>query len=186
MQTVTADFSAENRSVRCGGSSSSVEVGLLQRHERRVSLLVLSVSRLASAAKPFASIESEINDPLTALIINTQACQRWLSADPPNFRRVRATMERMIRNLDAVTEVTGHIRAPAQQTATVLADVDEAICEVRHLLIDERPARAGRSAASGNMSTVPGRTRCKHWAVPSIMRGKHSLAMREDREDGRL
>jgi hypothetical protein len=99
-------------------------------------LLIISLARLCSGAKLLASIEPEINHPLTALVINAQACQRWLFADPPDLRQVRATMVQMIRNANAVTWLVKHIHAPAEQSARVLADLEEVMFEVTDLMLD--------------------------------------------------
>ena len=49
------------------------------------------------------TVAPEISQSLAALLINIDACRHWLSADPPNIQQVRAAMERMTSNANALT-----------------------------------------------------------------------------------
>ncbi|MBB6412826.1 PAS domain-containing sensor histidine kinase [Mesorhizobium sangaii] len=96
-------------------------------------------SQLASLAELSASIAHEVNQPLAAVITDSHACQRWLSADPPNLQRARITAERIVRDSMAAAEVVGRIRALFIQTASSRTSINlnEVIGEVRQLLFDE-------------------------------------------------
>lgn len=96
-------------------------------------------SQLASLAELSASIAHEVNQPLAAVITNSHACQRWLSADPPNLQRARITAERMVRDSMAAAEVVSRIRALFKQTASSRTSINlnEVISEVRQLMFDE-------------------------------------------------
>lgn len=96
-------------------------------------------SQLASLAELSASIAHEVNQPLAAVITNSHACLRWLSADPPNLQRARITAERMVRDSLAAADVVSRIRALFKQTASsrTLINLNEVIGEVRQLMFDE-------------------------------------------------
>lgn len=96
-------------------------------------------SQLASLAELSASIAHEVNQPLAAVITDSHACQRWLSADPPNLQRARITAERIVRDSMAAAEVVSRIRALFTQTASSRTSINlnEVIGEVRQLLFDE-------------------------------------------------
>ena len=49
-------------------------------------------SQAASLAELSASIAHEVNQPLAAIVANSHACQRWLSAEPPNLERAQKTV----------------------------------------------------------------------------------------------
>ena len=51
-------------------------------------------SQAASLAELSASIAHEVNQPLAAIVANSNACHRWLSAEPPNLDRAKITAER--------------------------------------------------------------------------------------------
>jgi hypothetical protein len=52
------------------------------------------------------TVGPQIRESLAALVINIDACRRWLSADPPNIQQARAAMERMTCNANALTKIT--------------------------------------------------------------------------------
>jgi PAS domain S-box-containing protein len=101
-------------------------------------------SQLATVAELAASIAHEISQPLAALVANAHACQRWLSAEPPNLERAQLTAARIIRDGNAAAEVVSRIRALFQRTESTraLLDLNEVIGEVSRLMTDEL---AGRS-----------------------------------------
>jgi C4-dicarboxylate-specific signal transduction histidine kinase len=54
--------------------------------------------QIATVAELSASIAHEINQPLASVVTNAQAAETWLSHDPPNLERARATLDRIIRD----------------------------------------------------------------------------------------
>ena len=55
-------------------------------------------SEFASLAELAASIAHEVNQPLSAVVTNSEACQLWLSAEPPNLERARSSADRIVRD----------------------------------------------------------------------------------------
>ncbi|MET0314655.1 MAG: ATP-binding protein [Hansschlegelia sp.] len=100
-------------------------------------------SQAASLAELSASIAHEVNQPLAAIVANAYACQRWLSAVPPNPDRARITAERIVRDANSAAEVISRIRALFRQTeqSRTPTNVNHVICEVRALMADELSAR---------------------------------------------
>ena len=95
-------------------------------------------SQAASLAELSASIAHEVNQPLAAVVANSHACQRWLTAEPANLDRAQVTLERIIRDANAASEVVGRVRglfkpAVPAQTSLSLASV---IAEAERLLAD--------------------------------------------------
>jgi PAS domain S-box-containing protein len=95
--------------------------------------------QLATVAELSASIAHEINQPLAAVMANGEACQTWLSKNPPNIERARRTAERVVRDGKSAAEVVSRIRRLFKQSAPVktLLDLNGVIQEVIHLLSDE-------------------------------------------------
>ena len=93
----------------------------------------------ATVAELSASIAHEINQPLASVVTNAQACQTWLSHDPPNLERAEATLERIIRDGHSAAEVVRRIRALFKEAAPVkaLLDLNRVVAEVLRLLSDE-------------------------------------------------
>ncbi|EJC85292.1 PAS domain S-box [Rhizobium leguminosarum bv. trifolii WSM2297] len=80
-------------------------------HER-----LARASQAASLAELSASIAHEVNQPLAAIVANSHACYRWLSAEPVNFERAKITTERVIRDANSAAEVVSRIRALFKQS----------------------------------------------------------------------
>src|SRR5215475_3128992 len=92
-------------------------------------------TQAASLAELSASIAHEVNQPLAAVVANSHACQRWLTAEPPNLERAQKTVERVIRDANAAADVVSRIRALFKQstesrTGTTL---DSVVTEARGL-----------------------------------------------------
>lgn len=100
-------------------------------------------SQLAGLAELAASIAHEVNQPLAAVVTNSHACKRWLSAEPPNLTRANMAAERIIRDANAAADVVSRVRALFKQTAPNMAAVDlnEVIGEVCNLLADDIAVR---------------------------------------------
>ncbi|HEV3214816.1 MAG TPA: PAS domain-containing protein [Vicinamibacterales bacterium] len=100
----------------------------------------LSAARqIATVAQLSASIAHEINQPLASVVTNAEACQTWLSHDPPNLERAQATLERIIRDGHSAAEVVRRIRALFREAAPVkaLLEMNQIVSEVLGVLSDE-------------------------------------------------
>jgi PAS domain S-box-containing protein len=73
------------------------------------------VTRVLTLGELAASIAHEVNQPLTAVITNGNACLRWLSRDPSNLGEVREAVRRIIRDGNRASEVIARIRAPLRK-----------------------------------------------------------------------
>jgi PAS domain S-box-containing protein len=103
-------------------------------------------SEIATVSELAASIAHEISQPLAALVANSHAIQRWLSAEPPNLERAQVTAERIIRDGAGAAEVVNRIRALFKRTVLTrtLLDLNDVIREVNRLLTDEVSTRTVR------------------------------------------
>ena len=100
-------------------------------------------SQAASLAELSAAIAHEVNQPLAAIIANSNACQRWLSAAPPNLERAQKTVERIIHNANAAADVVSHIRALFKHSleARTSTTIDSVIAEAHTLMAEEAARR---------------------------------------------
>ncbi|NEU99604.1 PAS domain S-box protein [Bradyrhizobium sp. UFLA 03-164] len=103
-------------------------------------------SQAASLAELSASIAHEVNQPLAAVIANSHACQRWLTADPPNIDRAHRTVERIIRDANSAADVVSRIRALFKQSVDrrISMTLGDMITEVRELMAEEALRRSVR------------------------------------------
>ena len=113
---------------------------------RETSDKLAKATQAASLAELSASIAHEVNQPLAAIVANSHACQRWLSAEPANVERAKITVERIIRDANSAADVVGRIRALFRQSveprnSTTLPGV---IAEARSLMAEEAARRRVR------------------------------------------
>lgn len=100
-------------------------------------------SQAASLAELSASIAHEVNQPLAAIVANSSACYRWLSADPVNVGRAKMTTERIVRDANSAADVVSRIRALFRQSVEQRNSIvlSSAIAEAHNLLADEAARR---------------------------------------------
>ncbi|BBK41646.1 hypothetical protein STVA_16660 [Allostella vacuolata] len=103
-------------------------------------------SQAASMAELSASIAHEVNQPLAAIVANSQACHRWLSGEPPNVERAKVTAARITRDANSAAEVVSRIRALFRRTPGERApeNINRIIDEVCRLLAEEVAAKEVR------------------------------------------
>jgi PAS domain S-box-containing protein len=111
----------------------------LRRSQERLSRAI----QTATVGEFAAAIAHEINQPLAAVVANGQACQRWLTSDPPGMAKAQEAAERIVRDGKEAGEVVRRIRALFKQSAIekVELDLNEVIGEVLHLVSGEAARR---------------------------------------------
>jgi PAS domain S-box-containing protein len=68
-------------------------------------------SRLTVIGELAASIAHEVNQPLSAIVTNCNACLRWLAGQNPNLREADKTLNWIMRDAKRASEVITRIRA---------------------------------------------------------------------------
>ena len=113
---------------------------------RRASEQLARATQAASLAELSASIAHEVNQPLAAIVANSHACHRWLSAEPPNVERAKITAERITRDANSAADVVSRIRALFRQAprARSSENVNQLIGEVCQLMADAIAAKGIR------------------------------------------
>lgn len=117
----------------------------VEDQERAQQELLLSQERLSrysrtlSMAEMAASIAHQLNQPLTALLTDANACRRWLQANPPNLERAEHSAERIVRDTANASEVVKRVRSLFSRADYVRewTDLNELIREFARLLRDE-------------------------------------------------
>jgi PAS domain S-box-containing protein len=96
-------------------------------------------TRLTVMGELSASIAHEINQPLSAIITNGHACERFLGFSPPDLDEVKDAVGEIVRDGRRASEVLKRIRAMSKNTAPERGqvDVNRAITEVLALTRDE-------------------------------------------------
>jgi PAS domain S-box-containing protein len=113
---------------------------------RRSSERLAQATQAASLSELSASIAHEVNQPLAAIVANSDACRRWLSADPPNIERAKIIAERITKNANAAADIISRIRALFRQSMEPRnsASLSGTIAEARRLVAEEAVRRRVR------------------------------------------
>ncbi len=99
------------------------------------------VSRLNALGELAAGMAHELNQPLTAVLANTQAARRLLDDDPPELDTARAAMRQAADQARRAAEVVGRLRRvierPDRQAQVRPVALQEAVRDALHLLAPE-------------------------------------------------
>lgn len=99
------------------------------------------VARLNTLGELAAGMAHELNQPLTAVLANTQAAQRLLADDPPELHTARGAMAQAVAQARRAAEVVGRLRQtverPEAQGTMLTLDLTETARRALHLLEPE-------------------------------------------------
>jgi C4-dicarboxylate-specific signal transduction histidine kinase len=98
---------------------------------RRAQADLANVSRVTTLGEVAASIAHEVNQPITAVVSNAEACRRWLDGSAPNLDEARAAVERIINSGHRAGEITRRVRAifSKSDTAKTRLDINDVVNE---------------------------------------------------------
>ena len=88
---------------------------------RQLRFNLSDTTRTSMGAEISASIAHEINQPLTSVLVNAQACARWLKVVPPRVEEAVASVDRIVRDARAVDAVMRNVRLLFKRQATAKA-----------------------------------------------------------------
>jgi PAS domain S-box-containing protein len=134
------------------------------------------VSRVTTMGELTASLAHEVRQPITAAVVNANACVRWLAHDPPDVAEARAAAMRIVEDGGRATDIIRRIRlfftkgAPQREPV----DVNELIREMIVLLRSEatRYDISVRSALAEDLPQVMGdRVQLQQVLMNLIMNG---------------
>src|ERR1700716_4273930 len=89
------------------------------------------VTRVTTLGELTASIAHEVNQPLSALVANAEACLRWLGRGTPDLEAARRSVEWVIDDGNRASEVIRRIRALANK-----ADIEKIPLDINDLIRD--------------------------------------------------
>jgi signal transduction histidine kinase len=68
------------------------------------------VARVTTLGGMTANIAHEVNQPLTAVLINGNACLHWLDAEPPDLNEARKNITNIVRDTNRASQIVVQIR----------------------------------------------------------------------------
>jgi len=144
------------------------------------------VNRVMTMGELAASIAHEVNQPLSAIVLNGNACIRWLSGPAPNVEQARDSAQRIVRDGTRAGEVVARIRAMARKAETERErlDLNQTIKDVVALTRGEmlKNRVACRTELGDELSPVLGdRVQLQQLLLNLIMNGIESMTAVADR-----
>jgi len=148
---------------------------------------IAHVSRVTTLGEMAASITHEVDQPLSGVVINANACLRFLAGPSPNLDEARDGLHAIARDGRRASEVTARIRslarrAPAEKERL---DVNAVILEVVALADgDARRARARvRTELAGQLPRVLGdRGQLQQIVFNLLLNGLEAMSAVVDRQ----
>jgi two-component system, LuxR family, sensor kinase FixL len=103
----------------------AVIVDRTERHElyRRQQELA-HLTRVSTIGELAASLAHELNQPLTAILSNTQAAQRFMATDPVDLAEVREILKDIVHDNNRASEVIWRIRSLLKKGEPEFASLD--------------------------------------------------------------
>jgi PAS domain S-box-containing protein len=138
-----------------GGSKIARDITQRRRAEhalRQAQSDLAHVARVTTLGEMAASIAHEVDQPLSGVVINANACLRFLAGESPNLAEVRDGLQAIARDGRRASEVTARIRALARrsQAEKQLLDVDALVREV--IALAEGEVRRKRAKVSTHLA----------------------------------
>ncbi|WP_348633767.1 ATP-binding protein [Rhizobium sp. BK376] len=104
-------------------------VDITQREQARKALVeaqaeLTRAARAATVGVMSASLAHELNQPLGAIVVNSQTLLRWLDRDPPDLAAARRSAERMIRDSQRASSIIHNTRSLLSQSQEGIEQVD--------------------------------------------------------------
>jgi PAS domain S-box-containing protein len=112
---------------------------------RKAQAELAHVARVTTLGEMAASIAHEVDQPLSGVVINANACLRFLAGASPNLDEVRDGLQAIVRDGRRASDVIARIRALARRTATEKEplDMNDVVREV--VVLAEAEARRTRT-----------------------------------------
>ena len=91
---------------------------------RRAQSELAHASRVATLGELSASIAHDVNQPLSAIITNAQACLGFLRSSSPDLDEVRDAIEWIVKDGNRAGEVIGRIRELSRKAEPEVSQID--------------------------------------------------------------
>jgi two-component system sensor kinase FixL len=84
---------------------------IAEQEMHRAQAELTRITRIATMAELTASIAHEINQPLSGILTNAEACLRWLNRAEPDIAEATEAIERVVVGARRVSDVVRQLRA---------------------------------------------------------------------------
>ena len=104
---------------------------------------IAHLNRVAAMGELAASLAHELNQPLAAILLNSQAASRFLNGQPPNLTRVRNCLNAIAADDERAGEVIQRLRGLLKkgESQASLVDVNEVVSDALRLVGNDASLR---------------------------------------------
>ncbi len=161
------------------------ELSLARARETSEQAELARVSRLTTVGAMTASIAHEVNQPLAAIVANSNAALRWLAK--PDIEEAQAALKRIVKDGHRASEVVGSVRAifKKEQSERAPLDVNELVLEVLHLAhgsLQMHRVSVRTELAEKLPKVLADRVQLQQVLLNLVTNGAEAMAEVEDRE----
>jgi len=170
-----------------GAMAASVQIfkdSMIEREKARAELA--RVGRLTTMGELVASIAHEINQPLTGIVTNSEACLRFLNRDKPDLDEARDAVSSILQDGRRAAQVIENIRALAKKSGPQLArlDINDAIQEIlllTHRELTQHDVALRTDLSAGDRAVFGDRIQLQQVMLNLIMNGIEAMSAVVDR-----
>jgi PAS domain S-box-containing protein len=174
---------------RIGLATISRDITELKRSEeelREAQAVLAHVSRVATMGELTASIAHEINQPLTAIVANADACLRMLEAQVPTLDEIRLAVADIAELGKRAAQVVSHIRGMVRKTIPErsVLEINDVICEALALIrveIDKHQVMLHTSLQEGMPAVMGVRIELQQVLINLLINGMEAMDKVSDR-----
>jgi len=108
--------------------------------EREARDQLAHVARVTVLGELTTAVAHEVNQPLSAIVTSSDACSRWLSANPPNVTKAQQAIDRIVKDANRAGDVIKRVRklsTPALPPLYEGLNINDIIMEVFSLVRSE-------------------------------------------------
>ena len=163
------------------------ELAATRDRERIEQSEVARIARLTTMGAMTASIAHEINQPLTAIVANGRAAERWLAKATPDVTEARSALGRIVEDGRRAGQIIDSVRAMFKKNGSEkdLINVNEIVANVLTFIKSEI-RKKGISVRTDLLQSIPpvlgGRTRLQQVFMNLIMNAVEAMDPITDRE----
>jgi len=123
------EFPAEVTTSQCDVDGAPTQLALIVDRSERYELHrnrqeLAHLTRISALGELAGSLAHELNQPLTAILSNSQAAQRFMEADPINVSEVRETLRDIVADNCRASEIIRKMRALVRKGDVELQPLD--------------------------------------------------------------
>ena len=183
----TVEVPGVSRSDEIGAMAAAAQIfrdNMIERQRAQAELA--RVGRLTTMGELVATIAHEVNQPLAAIVTNSDACLRWLNRDEPDLDEARNSVSSITQNGRRAAKVIENIRAMAKGSEPQLArlDINSAIQEILVLTRSELTRHnvvVRAELSTGDRTVFADRIQIQQVVLNLIMNGSEAMSAVMDR-----